>query len=159
MIRIYPPPSPYPLSNSQFLTSKSPLSNQKQQQQQQHHHITTISPPYHQQISTPPPPSPRPPNQKMLQSSPILSLFSLFFLTILLTLTSALPTPLSPTTSDIEIVAPLLQFLPQRAVPLTQGIETEMPMVIRREESSSTETEASEADCKFFEMWLGRGFG
>lgn len=103
----------------------------------------------------------------MLPSSPttttsLFSLFSLFFLTILPTLTSALPTPLSPTTSDVdvEIIAPALQFLPQRAVPLTQGMETEMSMVTIREETSDEEgSDDAGPDCKFLEMWLGGEFG
>lgn len=97
----------------------------------------------------------------MLPSSPTttttslsLSLFSLFFLTILPTLTSALPTPLSPTTSDVEIVAPALQFLPQQAVPLTQRMETEMSMPISRSEETSDEEgsdgrDGTGPDCKF----------
>ncbi|EMF07975.1 uncharacterized protein SEPMUDRAFT_159536 [Sphaerulina musiva SO2202] len=70
-----------------------------------------------------------------------LSLFSLFFLTILPTLISALPTPLSPTTSDVEIIAPALQFLPQRALLPAQRMQTEIsrPMVIRSEETSDEE--------------------
>ncbi|KAL9526706.1 hypothetical protein SMMN14_09757 [Sphaerulina musiva] len=90
----------------------------------------------------------------MLPSSPTTtttSLFSLFFLTILPTLTSALPTPLSPTTSDVEIVAPALQFLPQRAVPLTQRMETEMSMPKIREETS--DEEASEPDYEYSKVY------
>lgn len=149
-ICIYPPPSPHPLSNSQFLNSKPSLG--------------PATAPYHQKISTPHTPNQNP-QQKMLPSSPTtttttsisISLSSLFFLTILPTLTSALPTPLSPTTSDVEMITPALQFLPQRAVALTQGMETEMPMVTRSEETSDEEgsddtddTDDTEPDCKFW---------
>lgn len=115
---------------------------------------TTISP----TNIHPLPPIPNPQQKKMLPSSPTttttslsISLFSLFFLTILPTLTSALPTPLSPTTSDVEMITPALQFLPQRAVPLTQRMDSEMPMVIRREETSDEEgSDDAGPDCKFF---------
>lgn len=125
----------------------------------------TPTPLYHQQISPPPiPQNQTPKTKKMLPSSPTttttstslsISLLSLF-LTILPTLTSALPTPLSPTTSDVdvEMIAPALQFLPQRAGPLTQRMEMEMPMVMIREETSdeegSDDTVDTEPDCKFF---------
>lgn len=104
----------------------------------------------------------------MLPSSPtttttsttisLFSLFSLFLLTTLPTLTSALPTPLSPTTPDVEIVAPALQFLPQPAVALTRGMDSEMPMVIRSEESSdeegSDDMDDTGPDCKSLKLWL-----
>lgn len=59
------------------------------------------------------------------------------------------------------MIAPALQFLPQRAVALTRGMETELPMVTIREETSdeegSDDTDDTGPDCKFLKCGWGLG--